>query len=70
MQLISKFNKGIRFLLLVIYIFCNYAWVVPFKNKKRTKITDAFQKVLNESKYKLNKICVDKDIEFHNKSLK
>ena len=70
MQLISKFNKGTPFLLFVIYIFSNYAWVVPFKNKKRTKITDAFQKVFNESKYKLNKICVDKDIEFYNKSLK
>ena len=34
MQLISKFNKGFRFLLCVIYIFCKYAWVVPLKDKK------------------------------------
>ena len=31
MQLISKFNKGFRFLC-VIDIFCKYAWVVPIKD--------------------------------------
>ena len=31
MQLISKFNKGFRFLLCVINIYSKYAWVVPFK---------------------------------------
>ena len=35
MQLISKFNKGLRFLLCVIDIFSKYAWVVPLKDKKR-----------------------------------
>ena len=34
-QSISKFNKRIRFLLCVIYIFSKYAWVIPLKNKKR-----------------------------------
>ena len=29
MQLISKFNKGFRFLLRVIYIFIKYAWIIP-----------------------------------------
>ena len=35
MQLISKFNKGFRFLLCVIDIFSKSAWVVPLKDKKR-----------------------------------
>ena len=35
-QLISKFNKRFRFLLCVIDIFREYAWVVPFKDKKRS----------------------------------
>ena len=35
MQLMSKFNKGFRFLLCVIDIFSKYAWVVPLKDKKR-----------------------------------
>ena len=34
MQLISKFNKGFRFLLCVIDIFSKYTWVVPLKDKK------------------------------------
>ena len=34
MQLISKFNKGFKFLLCVIDIYSKYAWVVPLKDKK------------------------------------
>ena len=34
MQLLSKYNKGIRFLLCVIDIFSKYDWVVPLKDKK------------------------------------
>ena len=42
MQLISKFNKGIRFLLCVIDIFSKYAWVVSLKDKKSVSIVNAF----------------------------
>ena len=31
MQLLSKFNKGFRFLLCVIDSFSKYAWVIPLK---------------------------------------
>ena len=34
MQLISKFNKGFRFLLCAIDISSKYAWVIPLKEKK------------------------------------
>ena len=34
MPLLSKFNKGFRFLLCVIDIFSKYAWVIPLKDKK------------------------------------
>ena len=50
MQLLSKYNKGIRFLLRVIDIFSKYAWVVPLK----------------QSNKKPNKIWVDKGSEFYN----
>ena len=46
MQLISKFNKGIRFLLCVINIFNKYAWVIPLKDKKGITITNDSQKIL------------------------
>ena len=54
MQLISNFNKGFRFLLCVTDIFSKYAWVVPLKK------VDAFQKILDKSGLKPNKIWVDK----------
>ena len=48
MQLISKFNKGIRFLLCVTIIFSKYAWVIPLKDKKGITISNAFQKIVDE----------------------
>ena len=67
-QLISKFNKGIRFLLCVIDIFSKYVWVVPLKDKKGVSIVAAFQSILKQSNRKLNKIWVDKGSEFYNAS--
>ena len=37
MQLISNYNKGIRYLVCVIDFFSRYAWVIPLKNKKKRK---------------------------------
>ena len=69
MQLISKSNKGFRFLC-VIDIFSKYAWVVPLKDKKGISIVNAFQKILKESDKKPNKRWVDKGSEFYNNSFK
>ena len=76
LQLLSKFNKGFRFLLYVIDIFSKYAWVIPLKDKKGISIFNAFQKILNDSKRseaedkgrKPNKIWVDKGSEFYKNS--
>ena len=46
MQLISKHDKGIRYLLCVTDLFSKYAWVVPLKDKKGVSIVNAFQKIL------------------------
>ena len=70
MQLISKFNKGFRFLLCVIDIFSKYAWIVPLNDKKGVSIVDAFQKIWDKSGRKPNKIWVDKGSKFYNNSLK
>ena len=67
MQLISKFNKGVRFSFCVIDIYSKYVWVIALKEKIRITITNAFQKILQESNRKLNQICVDKCREFHNR---
>ena len=66
MQLLSKYNKGIRFLLCVIDIFSKYARVVPLKDKKGISIVKAFQIILKQSNRKPNKIWVDKGSEFYN----
>ena len=60
MQLISKFNKGFRFLLCVFDIFGKYAWVVALKDEKGVSIVNAFQKIIDDSNRKLNKIWVGK----------
>ena len=70
MQLISKFNKGFRFLLCVIDIFSKYAGVVPLKDEKGVTIAIAFQTILNSSKRKSNEIWVDEGSEFYNRSMK
>ena len=64
MRLIGKFNKGFIFLLCIIDIFNKYAWVVPLKDKKDVSIVDAFQKILDNSNRKPNKMWVDKGSEF------
>ena len=56
MQLISKYNKGIRYLLCVIDLFSRYAWVIPLKNKKGESIVEGFEKILDDSNRKANKI--------------
>ena len=77
MQLLRKYNKGIRFLLCVIDIFSKYAWVVPLKDKKDISIVKAFQSILKQSNsrrakstsaqhVKPNKIWLDKGSEFYN----
>ena len=64
MQLLSKFNKGIKYLLCVIDLFSKYAFVVSLKDKKGIIIVNALQSILNKSKRKPNKIWVDKGSEF------
>ena len=56
MQLISKYNKRIRFLVCIIDIYSKYAWVVPLENKKGITIINVFQislmsLVVNQTRY-------------------
>ena len=70
MQWISKYNKGVRYLLCAIDLFSKYAWVVPLKDKKRVTIVNAFRRILDSSKRKPKKIWVDQGSEFCNNFLK
>ena len=68
MQSLSKYNKGIKYLLCVIDLFSKYVWVIPIKDKKGTSIVNAFKKI--DSNKKPNKIWVGQGSEFYNKSFK
>ena len=70
MQLISKYNKGIRYLLCAIDLFSKYDFVVPLKGKKGVSIVNAFQSILDSSKRKPNKIWFDQSSEFYNNVFK
>ena len=68
MQSLSKYNKGIKYLLSAIDLFSKYAWVIPIKHKKGTSIVNAFKKIISKKKKskaeskgqrKPNKIWVD-----------
>ena len=69
MQLISKCNKRIKYLLCVIDLFSGYAWIIPLKNKKGETIVEEFKKILDDSNRKPNKIWVDHGSEFYNNKL-
>ena len=69
MQSLSKYIKGIKYLLCAIDLFSKYAWVVPIKDKKRTSIVNAFQKIILEGR-KPNKIWFDQGSEFYINSFK
>ena len=70
MQLMSKFNKGIHFLLCVIDIYSKYGFVIPLKDKRDTTITNVFQKILVESGRNPNEVWVEKDSKFYSRSIK
>ena len=61
MQLISKFKKFSKF---------KYVWINSLKDKKSVTIVNAFQKILDESDRKPNKIWLDKGSKFYNSSFK
>ena len=70
MQSLSKYNKGIKYLLCAIDLFSKYAWIIPIKDDKGVSIVNVFQKILDSSNRKPNKIRVDQGSEFYNNSFK
>ena len=68
MQSLSKYKKGMKYLLCTIYLFSKYTLVVPIKDKKGTSIVNAFKKII--SKRKPHKIWVHQRSEFYKKSFK
>ena len=70
MQLISKYNKGIRYCLCAIDLFSKYEWIIPLKDKNSVTVANVFQSMLEDSKRKPNKKWVDEGSEFYNTHFK
>ena len=66
MKNLSKYNKGIKYLLTVVDVLNKYAWVVPMKNKTGAEQKRAFESILQEGRKPLG-LQTDKGSEFFNK---
>ena len=68
MQTVSKFNRGVKYLLAVMNIFSKYVWLIPLKNKTGKSVALALKTIFKERKPE--KMWVDKGKEFYNKDVK
>ena len=66
---LTKHNKGIHFLLIVIDVFSRYLWVVPLKDKSSKTVITAFTEVFAGGR-KPRSIRTDKGAEFTNRWIK
>ena len=68
MQVFTKFNHGVKYLLAVIDIFSKYGWLIPLKDKTGKSVASALKTIFKERKPE--KMWVDKGKEFYNKDVK
>ena len=72
MQKLSKWNKGYKYLLIVLDLFSKYGWIVPLKTKTGLEVSKAFESILKKGqpkKAKPKKLWVDKGKEYYNKNV-
>ena len=69
MQKFSKWNKGIKYLLMVIDVFSKYGWIRGLKDKKTETVSKAFDDIF-KSKRKPQMLWTDKGSEFISKHFK
>ena len=70
MQKLSKWNKGYKYVLLVLDFFSKYGWIVPLKTKTVLEVSKALQIIFKENKENKPKmLLVDKGKEYCNKNV-
>ena len=69
MQKFSKWNKGIKYLLMVIDVCSKYGWIRGLKDKKTETVSKAFDEIF-KSKRKPQMLWKDKGSEFISKHFK
>ena len=50
MQKFSKWNKRIKYLLMVIDVFSRYVWIKPLKDKKTESVSKAFDEIFKSKR--------------------
>ena len=68
-QQFSKWNRGYRFLLMVLDLLSKYGWIVPLQDKKGETVTEAFKTIFIEGR-KPQYLCTDKGKVYYNKNMK
>lgn len=68
LDMLSKHNKGFKYLFCIIDTFSRYAFVEPLKTKTGKEITAVFSKLLKRIKRKPQLIQCDSGTEFYNKT--
>ena len=66
----AKFNKGYKYLVMIIDVFSKFGWIIPIKTKTGIAVADAFQQVFKQSGRIPTKLWVDKGKEYYNKTVK
>ena len=64
----SDWNKGIKYLLMVIDVFSKFGWIEPLKDKKGETVAAAFEKNFKLGR-KPRLLWADKGREFYNKNV-
>lgn len=68
MSKFSKFNQGIKFILVAIDVFSKYGYAVPLKNKNADSVLEGFKKLFRKSKFP-PLLQTDRGREFENHKL-
>ena len=69
MSTLSRSNKGYKYILTVIDVFCKYGWIAPLKTKTGKEVMFVFRKLFL-SNTSPRRLWMDKSTEFYNQQLK
>ena len=70
MQKFSEWNKGVKYLVMVIDLFSKYGWIKPLRDKRSETVSKAFDEMFETSKRKPKILWSDKGSEFISKHFK
>lgn len=69
-QKYSQFNRGYKYILVVIDTLSKYVWVNPLKSKEKKCVANAMQYILSNSGRKPTNLQTDNGKEFYNETFK